>query len=83
MNETIKEFFKVLFPLLVAILMLGLALDMLQIDCPDIDRLYTENWAEARQFARECEDTGGTVTMRPHSHSQADRPYAATITCSR
>ena len=46
-------------------------------------RLHTESWPEARQFAHECEDTGGTVTMRPHWHSQADRPYAATITCSR
>jgi hypothetical protein len=51
---------------------------------PDCDtKLYTESWPEARQFARECEATGGTVTLRPRWRSQEDRPYGATIICSR
>ena len=75
-------------PYIVALVVIGLAAVVIPITAafiqPDCTTtLYTEDWPEARQFARECEDTGGTVTMRPHWRSQADRPYAATIICSR
>jgi hypothetical protein len=45
----------------------------------DDQELYTEDWAEAREFARNCEH----VRMIPHWRNGEDTPYAATIICRK
>jgi len=52
---------------------------LIQLKCQT--KLYTEDWDEARQFARECEDAGGTIRMRPYWNKYEDKPYAATLIC--
>jgi len=45
--------------------------------------LHTTDWNEARHFARQCENDGGAVTLRPHWDRYDDKPHAATIICKQ